>query len=83
MPEINICFPLQVVKTSGLFFFYKESMSCHMPNEKLHDIDVFRMEGDTPETPQDPTHPKALRCRVRRFGFQRVGCDTHIFVQKL
>ena len=55
-----------------------------MPNGKLHDIDVFRMEGDT-QKPPSPKPPEALRCRVRRFGFQRgrVGCDAHIFVEKL
>lgn len=44
-----------------------------MPNEKIHDIDVFRMEGDTPETPKDPTPQRHCAAEFDGLGSKAGG----------
>ena len=54
-----------------------------MPNEKIHDIDAFRMEGDTPEPPKDPTPQRHCAAEFDGLGSKAGGLDvTHISLWK-
>lgn len=54
-----------------------------MPNEQIHDIDAFRMEGDTPETPKDPTPQRHCAAEFDGLGSKEGGLDvTHISLWK-